>query len=602
MRGPVRALGRAIAVLVGYAAAIVGLTWPLGAHLATHLPDTVLPCRCDTLYMAWILARESRWLATRAVDFTDAGIFYPARQTLFYGDTGFGALPWFLPTFLATGNPTLAVNLVFLGGVALTATAIHLVVRHWTASHAAGFVAGATFLSSSWVLRLFIPSAPSYAVLVYLPVLIAVVAVPSRRVAGTLRALPLVVLQSLTDVVYLAAATFAPLVVLALARILRPSTRTAGLGLAAVLALALLALAPVYAGHLAVRHTEPFGSPWQAVWVGGWHLTLPWVPFLLGPLVLPGVVWLVIVAGLVAHLVRRDGAGDESGGKRARAGWLHAGFWAITGFLASLPPELAWQGRPDVTFTLPHLALARWLGIYEIVRVPGRLALASLVGVALLAGLGFGALLGWLPAGIRRLGSVLAGAAVVGTITVGYARALPTPVGAYPLQKAVRPDTAVVTALRGGSGPVLELPIGRGDDVPAPNLQARAMYRAIFYDRPLVNGYSSYWPLSFLERMRAAADLPAPAAVAELRRTADLATVVVRLAEMPEASRAPWFALKGAGGGNGLAFVLRDGTDLVFDVRSAPATGVTPPATPPSTQGAVGAGCGSPSTPCGASP
>jgi len=43
-----------------------------------------------------------------------------------------GALPYFAPAFLATGNPVLASNLLFLGGVTLTVCAVHRLVAGWT--------------------------------------------------------------------------------------------------------------------------------------------------------------------------------------------------------------------------------------------------------------------------------------------------------------------------------------------------------------------------------------------------------------------------------------------------------------------------------------
>jgi hypothetical protein len=60
-------------------------------------------------------ASASRAILTPTALF-DANALYPAPRTLFYGPTAFGALPMFAPAFLATGNPTLALNLVTIGG------------------------------------------------------------------------------------------------------------------------------------------------------------------------------------------------------------------------------------------------------------------------------------------------------------------------------------------------------------------------------------------------------------------------------------------------------------------------------------------------------
>src|SRR5256712_9414733 len=116
-----------------------------------------------------------------------------------------------MPTFLLTGNPTLALNLTFLGCIALTACALHLVVRIWTGSHLGGFVAAWTFLMTRWTLWEFVPSAPQYAVLQYISFIILAAAGPATSFKQTLLLLPLVVLQSLASLLFLGAAAFSPL-------------------------------------------------------------------------------------------------------------------------------------------------------------------------------------------------------------------------------------------------------------------------------------------------------------------------------------------------------------------------------------------------------
>src|SRR5262249_41207905 len=162
--------------------------------------------------------------------------FYPAHHTLFYGDTGFGALPYFLPVFLASGNPTLAINLTCFGCIVLTAWTLHLVTVRWTGEPFAGFAAAAPYLMNPWVLWGFIPSPPAYAVLQYLPLIVLFAATPSARFREALRLLPLIVLQALADVAYIAPAVFAPLGLLAVVRLVRTRTRAAGARLLGVLA------------------------------------------------------------------------------------------------------------------------------------------------------------------------------------------------------------------------------------------------------------------------------------------------------------------------------------------------------------------------------
>src|SRR5689334_21413661 len=130
----------------------------------------------DTMLTTWAAAHETRTLFAGASALADAGIYHPTPNSLYYGETGFGALPVFAPVFVATGNPTLAMNVVFLAGVALTAAAVHLVTHRWTDSDAAGLVAGLTFVTTPCVLWTWVSTAPTYAMLQWLPLVIAMAA------------------------------------------------------------------------------------------------------------------------------------------------------------------------------------------------------------------------------------------------------------------------------------------------------------------------------------------------------------------------------------------------------------------------------------------
>jgi hypothetical protein len=55
----------------------------------------------------------------------------------------------------------------------------------------------------------------------------------------------------------------------------------------------------------------------------------------------------------------------------------------------------------------------------------------------------------------------------------------------------------------------------------------------IFHWRPLVNGYHGYWPAAFPERMRLAAELPDPTALAALRSATGLELILVHVRDLP---------------------------------------------------------------------
>src|SRR5581483_8568923 len=236
-RSPAAWMAAGLACLAAYGAACAWLTWPLAARIATHLPDSTPACRFDTLFTVWLLAYESHRLATAPLALAQATIYAPTANALFYGPTCAAALPWFAPTYWATGNPTLALNVPFLAGAALTATALHLVVRHWTGSHAAGAVAGTVLLTDRWLLWEFPPTAPIYALLFGFPVLFLLLARPTASWRRTLLAIPVVIGQALVHFGYVAPSVLGPLAALAAVRIARPRTRRAGLQVALVVGL-----------------------------------------------------------------------------------------------------------------------------------------------------------------------------------------------------------------------------------------------------------------------------------------------------------------------------------------------------------------------------
>ena len=559
---------RGLAVVAAYLALVLVLTWPLARHLGTHLPRTNLACQFDLLYVAWVLAWQSHALLTGGFHLRDANIFHPARGTLFFGPTAPGALPFVVPIQALTGNPTLATNVLFLGGIVASAAAVHLVAVRWTRSHLAGLVAAATLLTTRWFFW-DLAAFPHWALVFYLPLIILMASTPAPTLGRALWLVPLIVLQSLADPVYRAAAVMVPLGLLAAARVLRPSTRAAGARLVAALGLSLLALLPIYAAYARVLRENPaLGSTWSRP---GLPATVPWGPFRQGALAVPGVLWIVIVCGPV--VIARGGLEATE-----RRGWLHAALWMLVGLYISLTPTLHWTVTPWVPLSgtmvqLPGSALARWLGVYQIVRAPQRLGVASLMGVALLAGLAFAECARRLPA--RRhaawhgVAALLVTAAMYRSYaTQGRPRAPGWP-GSYPIGEAIRGDSPIVRALAAGQGPVLELPIVDPDGSMA--VQARAMYRSIYHWRPLVNGYSSYWPPGFRERMVLAARLPDADALARLRAETGVDAIVVDLAAFRAADaprRQAWLAAA-RGDVPDLRLVVRDGQELLFDVAGA---------------------------------
>lgn len=575
-----RTLAVLLAWLAFYAALAAWLTWPLAAHLLTHLPDAHPACRFDTPFTGWLLAYESHRLATAPLLLPQANIYAPTPDALFYGPTAIASLPYFAPLFLATGDPTLALNVLFLGGVALTSTALHLVVRRWTGSHAAGVVAAVAFLCNRYVLWEFVPTAPIYALLLYFPLVMAVAADAALRWPRALLLLALVLAQEHVHFGYIAPSVLGPLAALALVRLARPATRGGGLRLAGVVALAALALLPELLAYRSIQQSNPALTE-QTVWRG---LAQPptELPFgLLGyqmpTAVVPAALALIALGGALALLRRRR----EGLPRELAAGWRQASFWVVVALAMSLTPTVHLLGIPLAT---PRALAAHWLPFLDRLRVPARLSLGAFLALCVLAGLAFAecdrrvrAWLGRLAAQGRssRAATALLALAVVLSFyfqyRLGYGgpRYLRGPLPpAYPLASApgFPPDSPVLAALRQPGGTLLELPVGPGGLLP--HWHTRAMYRSIFHWRNLVNGYDSYWPRSFPERMRLALALPDAAALAELHTATGVALVLVDVNELAASERAAWLELAASGGRDDLRLVARDGDALLFGVAT----------------------------------
>jgi hypothetical protein len=509
-----------------------------------------------------VLAWQSHALATAPSTILDANIYWPARRALLYGDPGLGALPFFAPVFLTTGNPTLAVNCLFLGGIALTAWSLHLVVRRWCGSHAAGVVAAATLLTNPWTLDFF-SWAPSYAVLFYLPWIAYVAATRTLRLRDVLWFAPLIVLQCLANLVYIAPAPLAPLGLLAVARILLPRARRQGLALALTLVLAAVGLAPIYAGYLGTRQANadieersllraelsPEAESVVVV-VGQMPRTIVHVPEDVAAS--PRPTWaaittivLVAVGALCALGVRTEW----------RGAWAHGALWTAMGFVLSIP-AVSFFGGPGLASPF-YWVLGHGLpAVDQVIRAPIRLGLISVVGWAILAGVAFAAC-------SARLGRRAVPLLLVIVLAGLYAQLSPHLRAAYPLYPAIDGQSVVTRSLRDGHGPVLELPLAPNGIRAGPH--ASAMYRSIFHWRPLLNGYSSYWPDGFRDRMALALRLPEPDALATLRRETGLTNVVVGLRPLSPDARAQWERLA-AGARSDLRLVVRDRDELLFEV------------------------------------
>lgn len=561
-----------VALVAGYLGVVVWLTWPLAASIGTSLPaEGNDASHFDLYYSTWVLAHDSHALVG-STQLADANIYHPAPSALYYGPAALGALPLFAPVFLATGNPVLAINVTLLLGIALMGVSMHVVVRRWTGSHLAGVVGAATVVMNQWLVRGFVPGAPHWAALWWLPLIAFVAATRLDSMRAALWLVPLVALQCLTDLVYVVPAVVGPLAVLAVFQLVRVGTRAAGLRLIAVLALAALALVPVVRGYLEVQAANPDLAS-QTNWTDT-EASFPSVlpdrlfhgrfPFVLTP------VMLVLVALGTAAMVWRCRAG---GRPPSPGGWAHGALWTLVGGSLSLTPLVLIGGRQ---FHTPIGVLADWFPSLQAIRVPNRLGIGGLVGLGILSGVAFAEISVQIrthlrPGRLAPYASVALAAAVLFLVHRAYVdnywkrRTMPS----YRLREPPTIPRSFLPILGAGREPLLELPLNGPVNPPGHTL---AMFHSIAHWRPLLNGYSSYWPAGFRERMVQASRLPNPDVLASLAESTGLSLIWVHSQWLRPKGRGAWEEPpRSDGKRRGLTLVARDGDELLFAVDPPPA-------------------------------
>ena len=141
-------MARASYALTAYLLTALAATWPLARGLerdvAWDLGDSVL----NMWILAWVCEQFRHILGgdvSRIAAFFDANVFHPLPLTLAYSEHLAPQALQILPVYLATGNPILSYNLLFLSTFALSGLGMYLLVREITGNAWAGFVAGLLF-------------------------------------------------------------------------------------------------------------------------------------------------------------------------------------------------------------------------------------------------------------------------------------------------------------------------------------------------------------------------------------------------------------------------------------------------------------------------
>ncbi len=476
------------------------MTWPLAAALTRNIPGDY----GDPLYAAWALAWVSHQLGRALTGhfdalthFWDANQLFPEQHALAFSDHFIAqALP-VAPLYWMTGNPILSLNAAYLIAFTLSGLGTFLLVRELTGSAAAGLASGVVLAFNEFVL---------YSELSHLQVLstgwmpLALYALRRYFVGRSRVALAAagccLVLSNLSAGYYLV--MFAPFV--ALYCVWEITTRRAWRDHRLLVDLALLA-----AGVLVV--TLPFIWPYLEMRRRfGFSRSLGEVQSMAAPvdaylasfqrMAVAYVLAAIAIAASAVRAVTRAGTAAGTGGQLA-------GFWIVAGLIAfwlSLGPLPALYGSTYPAVSLYTALAPYWPGL-DAIRVPARFVSIFLVFFAVLVGLGGGLLARMGKAGV--VATLVLGAAIVGMNvrrpfplnrellspyvkpTAAYLRPSPEPPPVYRYISSLPPNAALA-------------------EFPADDLwySTRYLYFSTFHWRPIVNGFTSFYPPAALDRIR----------------------------------------------------------------------------------------------------
>jgi MYXO-CTERM domain-containing protein len=481
--------GRALAVVAVFAALTAVLAFPLSLAPATR----ALPLSADTRLFLWTLSWDVHALTHRPLHLFDANIFYPEPRTLAYSEHLVGSAVVGAPFLLATGNPVLAMNVVVLLSCVLSGAGAFLLARRLGIGTAGALVAGVVF---AFAPPRFTRLAQLHlATVQWIPFCLAFVHsyLQGRRRRDLLVAIAFFTLQSLTSGhggLFLLLALLALGGYLAVTRRLPPlGTLARDVGVAGVLLLAvnLPFLVPYFLVQRELGLRRTIGAVYDWAPNAASFLASPThvdeaLLSLAPPLeravadakayMFPGWLTLMLLGALVLSRRRREDLPRAEGGSPLA-------FYAVLA-LVSLWASL---GPPFGLYT----ALYRLLPGFDLIRVPSRLAILTLLALAVLAGAGADRLL----ERVRPAARAWTGGALV-LLLAGEFAACPLKAPAYAVEVG---EVDRWLAERERPFAVVELPVAAATDaVASARNQSHYMLHSMLHWQPTVNGYSGFVP------------------------------------------------------------------------------------------------------------
>jgi hypothetical protein len=370
---------------------------------------------------------------------------------------------------------------------------------------------------------------------------------------------------------YVAAAVLLTLGVLSAWRCLvdpgRSTWRLAGAVLAATVAAAAL-----YGRNAALRSSEPdfaLHTVWRDYRAGPIAVPEQWFANPHAPTTIAFSLQALIGIGLLLRL-------GKLGSPRGERLWRHGWLWTAVGLALTVTHGAIVGGY---TIPAPHGVLLGLLPGMDLFRVPQRLGVGALIGLAVLAGIAF-ADVTWRLASRRRprASRALRAALALSLVAVSAAPALNprvhglprrvqplAPWGSFEIAEAWSRPSAARAVLAEVREPVLVLDYTAFRTYGQGASDAQEMLESIGHWYPLLNGYGGYHPSEYPGRLRAGRRLPNASVLNALERSTGLTYVFVRGAA-DDPRMAPWWYLARRGRQGRLQLVAASDTELLFTV------------------------------------
>lgn len=364
----------------------------------------------DPLTTAWRLAWPAQWAMQREMPFWETNALYPASHVFARDELTLGESLIAGPVYATTHNALLAYNCTLLLTMALCGFTMYCLAWYFLRNRTAGIIAGMIVTLAPY--HLAQRDHAGLLAVQWLPLEILFLDRTLRnhrwRDASLLGLTAL--LQAISAGYY---AYWSAVILLLYTGYVLMNNRWPRLSLGAIarvgvtLTVALVALLPVVVPFMHIADREAFARSRHEVeyWSARPQTWLAATPdsLLYGALVRAhawtGSSELYLFPGSIALLLAMIGC---TTGRRHRVGWFACAL-AVCGFVLTLGPTLHLARRDTGRVPLPYALLYRFVPGGDALRAPARAAPIAMLGVALLAALGWRQAAAWLRVrGVRR--------------------------------------------------------------------------------------------------------------------------------------------------------------------------------------------------------